>query len=544
MERIIHDLVQGSEEWHQFRLDHFGASEAAAMLGLSKKVTRTELLRAKHTGIAKEYSDWVQDNILDEGHRVEAMARPIVERDIGQPLFPGTFSLGSLSASVDGITMDDEIAFEHKQWNEALARAISENWLPDEYMPQAQQILMVTGAKCLVFVCSDGTETRRATIIVRPDPEWQKRITDGWAQFKKDLDNYQHVEVAEQPVARSIDDLPALNVELTGMVVYSNLDDWQASVTERIKAINTDLQTDQDFADSQKMVNFLEKGEKTLELVKAQALSQTASIDELFRAIDSVRGEMRTKRLELTSLVTRRKDQIRADIQRRGEDAVCGYVEKLDEALGSKYLIAGLMPKIQYADFAKVMRGLKTFASLNNAVDTELANGKILADNMAKRIDANMRLLSEVDEVHKGLFADIRTICTKENEDFFALVKVRIAEHKEREAAKVEREAAQAQAAQLAEQQEQKAAAPAVFDLPTTKAPVEADTGKTIKLGQIAERLGFSVPAEFLTGLGINPVGKERAAVLYRESDFIVICDAIIQHVVDVRDGMAQRKVT
>jgi len=43
--RVIHNLIQGSPEWHQFRLEHDGASEAAAMLGLSKKVPRNELLQ-------------------------------------------------------------------------------------------------------------------------------------------------------------------------------------------------------------------------------------------------------------------------------------------------------------------------------------------------------------------------------------------------------------------------------------------------------------------------------------------------------------------
>ncbi len=75
----IHDLVQGSSDWDLFRLERFGASEAAAMLGISTRVRRTELLHMKHTGTPKEFSDWVQANILDYGHHVEALARPLVE---------------------------------------------------------------------------------------------------------------------------------------------------------------------------------------------------------------------------------------------------------------------------------------------------------------------------------------------------------------------------------------------------------------------------------------------------------------------------------
>ena len=67
-----HNLVQGSKEWDEFRTKHFGASEAAAMLGLSRQLSRNDLLLYKKTGKSKEYSDWVQENILDYGHEVEA----------------------------------------------------------------------------------------------------------------------------------------------------------------------------------------------------------------------------------------------------------------------------------------------------------------------------------------------------------------------------------------------------------------------------------------------------------------------------------------
>ena len=43
----VHKLVQGSAEWHQFRLTHFGASEAAAMLGLSPNMPVVRLKRLR-----------------------------------------------------------------------------------------------------------------------------------------------------------------------------------------------------------------------------------------------------------------------------------------------------------------------------------------------------------------------------------------------------------------------------------------------------------------------------------------------------------------
>lgn len=45
--RKVLNLSQGSEEWKQARLKHFCASEAPAVMGVSKYMTRTELLDLK-----------------------------------------------------------------------------------------------------------------------------------------------------------------------------------------------------------------------------------------------------------------------------------------------------------------------------------------------------------------------------------------------------------------------------------------------------------------------------------------------------------------
>ena len=61
----------------------------------------------------------------------------------------------------------------------------------------------------------------------------------------------------------------------------------------------------------------------------------------------------------------------------------------------------------------------------------------------------------------------------------------------------------------------------------------------TLKLGVICTRLGFQVTADFLKSLGFEPVGRERAAVLFHESDFDRICAALISHISAVRQGVA-----
>src|SRR3990167_3452277 len=434
MEHIQHELVQGSPEWHQFRLDHYGASESTPMLGLSKNITRSELLRAKHTGIAKDFSDWEQTYLLDHGHAVEAMARPMAEEILGEELYPSVYSYGKLSASTDGITIDGKTAFEHKQPNAALVAAVSRGELPEEHQPQCQQTMLVTGAERVLFMGSGATPENCGHIFVKRDPIWFERIQAGWAQFAIDLQNYQYVEVKPTANGAPIKELPALIVQVEGRVVSSNLVAFKAAATLFIGQINTDLQTDQDFADAEKTVKFCKEGEERLDLVKAQALPQTSTIDELFRTVDQVSAELRSKRLELDRLVKIRKESIRVEIVQEGKNAFIAHISILNKRLGRPYVTLPL------PDFAAWIRGKKTISSLRDAVDTALARAKIDSNAIADKMQINLNALRSLGEDYSFLFADLQQIVGKDNDDFTALVKVRIADHKAAEQKRLDEE--------------------------------------------------------------------------------------------------------
>lgn len=435
-EKIVHDLIQGTEAWNEFRLHHFGASEAAAMLGLSTKTKRTELLHAKHTGIAKEFSDWLQVNVLDHGHEVEAKARPIIERIFGIELGPVTCSLGKLSASCDGLTMFHDTAFEHKQWSAALGAAVKAKQLPEEYMPQCQQILLVTGAERVIFVVSDGTEDNMEYMEVLPDEAWFDRLKDGWAQFEKDLAAYVPVVEEVKPTGRAPETLPALLVEITGQVTNTNLPAFKAQALAVFQNINRNLQTDEDFADADKTAKWCQGVEDRLKAAKEHALSQTASIEELFRALDEISAEARRTRLDLGKLVEARKQAMKDEIVAGGVAAFRAHIASLNTAIGKDY-----MPTIA-ADFGMAIKGLRSLASMRDAVDVLLANSKIKADAEFKKIMANMAWLREHAREYTALFADTKTLVLKEHDDFVAQAQNRIAANKQAEEQRLEAERA------------------------------------------------------------------------------------------------------
>lgn len=189
-----HDLVQGSPEWLAYRMNHHNASDAPAMLGLSPYKSRDALLLELHTGLASEVSAETQ-RVFNDGHRFEALARPLAEQIIGEDLYPVVGSECKLSASFDGLTMLEDVAFEHKSLNNELWAVMVEGItgadLPLHYQVQMEQQCLIAGCERVLFMASkwdaDGALVEERHCWYEPNPELRARILAGWTQFEADL---------------------------------------------------------------------------------------------------------------------------------------------------------------------------------------------------------------------------------------------------------------------------------------------------------------------------------------------------------------------
>ncbi|WP_116818147.1 YqaJ viral recombinase family protein, partial [Pseudomonas syringae] len=462
----IHNVAQGSAEWHALRAKHFTASEAPAMMGASKYQSRTELLTAKKTGITPEVNPQMQ-RIFDRGHATEAMSRPLVEQQIGEELYPIVGTSGNLLASMDGATMLGDTLFEHKLWNESLVAQVRAGQLEPHYYWQLEQQLLVSGAERVIFVCSDGTSDNFVSMEYRPVAGRAAQLVEGWKQFEADLAGHSPVEVVAEAVGTAPDNLPALRIEVTGMVTASNLEQFKARSLAVIGAINTDLQTDKHFADADKTVKWCSDVESKLAAAKQHALSQTESIDLLFRTIEQISEQTRAKRLELEKLVKARKVAIRDEIVMTAQAALRKHIDQINASLGGHVTL----PQIS-ADFAGVIKGKKSIVGLRDAADSELARAKIDASQKADAIRLNLASLAELAVDHNFLFNDLPQLIFKANDDLVSLIKVRIDEHKKAEAKKEEAQRErirQEELAKLAEAEKAKVVAPAPQAAETSK---------------------------------------------------------------------------
>ena len=436
----IHNVAQGSAEWHALRAQHFTASEAPAMMGASKYQTRTELLTLKKTGITPDVTP-SQQFIFDKGHATEAAARPLVEVQIGEELYPVVGTLGNLLASMDGATMLGETLFEHKLWNESLVAQVKAGELDPHYYWQLEQQLLVSGAERVIFVCSDGTAENFVSMEYRPVAGRAEQLVEGWKQFEADLAAHEVADTPSIVVGKAPDELPALRIELTGMVTASNLKVFEQSALAVIDSVKTTLTTDQDFADAKKAVKWCGDVEDAVTAAKKQALSQTQTIDELFSALERISKHARETRLKVDKLVKAQELAVKTNIKQKAEQALIDHVAAINKTLGKVVL-----PSV-HADFVGAMKNKRTIASLQDAVDTELARAKIDASQAADSIRLNLKSIDELAADYAFLFSDVQQLVTKANDDLVTLIKFRIAEHQKDEQAK-------ANAKRIAEEQE------------------------------------------------------------------------------------------
>lgn len=537
----IHNLKQGTPEWKAYRAERRNASDAPAMMGCSPYCTRNDLLKQVATGMAPEVDAGTQVR-FDDGHRFEKLSRGLAEEIVGEELYPVTGSLGLLSASFDGITMDGETVWEHKSLNKDIRAAESAAQLGAHLRIQMEQQLLVAGAKRCLFLATkwDANDhlVEKKFFWYESDAKLRAEIVAGWEQFEADLASFAPVEHAAKPQAEPIMQLPALAIQIRGEVAHSNLPVFKAKAEAFIASIKTDLLTDEDFANAEATIKFCDSAEKSLEQAKAAAIAQTADIDELMRTVDHISAQLREKRLLLTRTVKDKKELLKADILNRAKQAFADHVAALEKEIAPLRLV------YQARDFAGVMKNKRTLVTLHDAVDTELAAGKITVDAIAKAVRGRLTWYRANVGEYECLFADLQSVIQKPDEDFQLLVNTRIADQKAKDAEKLAKAQAEAAAAPapvvLHSVSQQPAIASPVLDDPDFReVRTTPTTPPSLRLGQIAERLGFALTADFLRVLGFAPAAKDRAAVLYHESDFPSICAALIRHIGSVQTKQA-----
>ncbi|MFA5386834.1 MAG: YqaJ viral recombinase family protein [Candidatus Paceibacterota bacterium] len=516
---MILKLRQGSPEWHQHRATARNASDAPAMLGISPYKSRADFLRERATGITPDVTP-EQQRIFDRGHRIEELARPLAEKVIGEELSPCVGTDGTYSASFDGITFVEDVAWECKTLNASLRQAMpyeicDDSYgarLPEHYRAQMEQQALVSGCERILFTAAsldeDGQIGEVRHCWYTPDSAMRARIISGWEQFEKDVAAYVVPDAAPaKVVAEAVTALPAVFAQVTGSIdLKDNLPEYEVALRDFIEhRLIRQPETDLDFASLDLQIKALKGAEAALDASEEQALSQAAMLSAFKRQKDMLHKLTRDTRLAAEKLLAAEKERIKLAHVQRGQKAFAAHIANLNTRLGKPY-----MPQVP-SDFAGSIKGKRTVDSLRDAVDTELARAKIAANEIADRIQINLTTLRELASQHAFLFSDTAAIVLKAPDDLTTLVKARIAEHAAQEAARLE-----AERERIRQDEERKALAAAEKTAEAERQRIRAEEQQRAQ-AEAAERMK-QAQEQAHAAIEANRPALEAAATAFRAS--------------------------
>lgn len=429
--QILKGIQQGSEAWHEHRANHLNASDAPAMMGKSLYKTRNELI----TEIAAGKQSSIPQFLADKGHEAERMARPVAEHIIGKELYPVIGVDGIYSASFDGLTLRQDINFEHKMLNDDIRACESIDDLHDQYKIQMTQQMGVSGASKTLFLATEWDDNGDMVDCVEFWYEFDSDLWDdikaGWVQLQKDVANYEHKPVVEKPVADSIEAFPVATIQAAGEIVLSNLPDVLPRFDLFLSSQKTELVTDDDFANGEAVAKFSRETAAKLKLSAQSVIDQIASVSDAVRTLENYADKFNALGLQLEKLVKSEKENRKNAIINEAKVKWREHLDSLDKELVPVHL------HIAPPDFLGVTKNKRTIDSLQNAVDTALSQSIIAADAMAKLYRQNLAWANEHASEFNFLYAnDLGAIVSKDYEDFKNLIESRITAYKAQEEAK------------------------------------------------------------------------------------------------------------
>jgi putative phage-type endonuclease len=177
----IERLHQNTPEWHRWRIQGIGASDAPVIMGETPFQTAKTLWAVK-TGRLREQS---VGPAAQRGRELERFARRAYERQTGtqmEPLCLVHQEFEWMRASLDGLSFDGATLLEIKCPLSLRDRASAQQRrIPSQYNAQLQHQLEVSGAERAHYWSFSGTDG--VLIEARPDREYAKRLVEVETEF-------------------------------------------------------------------------------------------------------------------------------------------------------------------------------------------------------------------------------------------------------------------------------------------------------------------------------------------------------------------------
>lgn len=209
---VIHDVEQGSDEWHQVRCGLITASEVRLLMTPTLKVANNDKSRSHIYELsAQRLSGYVEPTYISDemlaGHTNEVIARDLYS-DAYEPIeevgfITRDFGGVTIGYSPDGVAVMSNKGIEIKSRRQKYhVRAVIDDEVPPEHILQVQTGLLVTGWDSIDFITYSAGLPMWVTEC-KPIAEYQDAIlsaaVDAESKINEMIEKYQE-RIASAPV--------------------------------------------------------------------------------------------------------------------------------------------------------------------------------------------------------------------------------------------------------------------------------------------------------------------------------------------------------
>lgn len=168
--------------WLEWRLQHIGASDIAAALGVSRFQTRLQLIKTK-LGMLKK----VDTPFMQRGRDLEETVRKILCLrliDDLESVVLQSIEHPYLVAQIDGFSPKNQIEIKVAATERSYLKTVAQ--IPLDYQYQMQHQMLVSGRESVEFVCFHEIGGLSVQTYKR-DPEMQQKVLAAACQLRVDL---------------------------------------------------------------------------------------------------------------------------------------------------------------------------------------------------------------------------------------------------------------------------------------------------------------------------------------------------------------------
>jgi putative phage-type endonuclease len=197
-------LVQGTQEWLEFRKDKIGASDAVTIMGVSPWSTPANLWEEK-LGLRNSPA---MNSGMKRGHDLEEEARIQYQSMTGYLMTTDVKvhpKISYMIASLDGIDIDGKMIVEIKCPNKEDHALAKKGKIPDKYYPQVQHQMEVTGLDGMHYFSFDGSDG--VLVEVERDQAYIKEMIIKEREFYRCLKDFECPALTEKDFVERNDEI-------------------------------------------------------------------------------------------------------------------------------------------------------------------------------------------------------------------------------------------------------------------------------------------------------------------------------------------------